>query len=131
MLLLFSFVVALAAIGIISFYIWYLTWPVVQGKVAMVNEGVTSVSQIRSPRPYRLLVFKFEHAKGSYTSMRQGLIVTSALPPRKMKGDTLPISVCCANISWSCPYRPIKEFFSVLGLLAIIVSPLAILYFLY
>lgn len=121
----------IASVCIMVFYIWYLTWPVVEGKVLNVNEGISNISKIRSPSKYRLLTYEFEYEGVKTTSSRQGLIVTSGLALNKMKGDSVRMSVCTGLRSWSCPYRPFQEFFVSLVYMGVIVSPLMILVLLY
>jgi hypothetical protein len=118
-------------VGMAGFYVWYLTWPVVVGRVHEVHEGVSDISKIRSPRKYRLLTYEFEYDGTRSFTRRQGLIVTSALSPNKKKSDPVRISVCTTNRFWSCPYRPFYELFSVISFMIIIAGPILILAFLY
>jgi len=117
--------------GIMAFYVWYLTWPVVEGIVLKVNEGVSQITATRSPSRYRLMVYEFEYGGTKSVSTRQGLIVTSALAPKKQKGDPICMSVCQNIRSWSCPRRPVLELLSCLTFIVIVNSPVLILMFLY
>ncbi len=43
-----------------GYYLWYLTWPKARGVVERVETGVSNVSQIRSPRKYRMVYYRYE-----------------------------------------------------------------------
>jgi hypothetical protein len=84
-----QFLLALSASGFAGFYLWYLTWPVVPGRVIAVHEGVSELSPIRGPRAYRLVIYEYLYEGRMYTSNRQGLVTKAGLGPRKHRGDVL------------------------------------------
>jgi hypothetical protein len=114
---------ALSASGFAGFYLWYLTWPVVPGRVIAVHEWVSELSPIRRPRAYRLVIYEHLYEGRVCTSNRQSLVTKAGLGPRKRKGDVLDVSVCRSFPSLSSPTRP---FFEGMILLAILLLHLVV-----
>lgn len=96
-----------------GYYLWYLTWPKARGVVDRVETGVSNVSQIRSPRKYRMLYYQYERNSVNFKGNRQGLFVATTWGPRKLVGSPLTISVCDRFPNLSCPYRPFYELLIV------------------
>ena len=137
------FLTVVVSVGAMAFYLWYLTWPKVEGEVLDIQKGTYEwegghfgsgklrLDRLTTPRPYCLISYSFEFDGKSHTSARQGLIVTNGLGVKKSARDKMTISVCKNNTFWSCPYRPIYEFFVSLSFMAVIAMPAVLLEFLY
>jgi hypothetical protein len=98
-------------ISLCIYYIWYLSWPVVEGKVIEVRRGLNSISKIQSPRKYRVIYYGYPFEGKEYFSSRQGLFFQNAFSPNKNEGQLLKIRVCSQHIGLSCPSRPSFELF--------------------
>lgn len=115
--MLIGVLLATISAAFVSYYVWYLTWPVVRGKVLSADTHVSNTSHIRSPRHYRLITFSYTFGDETRTSSRQGFFIKAAMGPRRQKGDNITVSVCRSVRSLSSPYRPIFEGLILLGIL--------------
>lgn len=127
--MLIAFFLAAISAAFISYYVWYLTWSVVEGKVLSADSPISNASHIRSPRHYRSITFSYTYRDETCTSSRQGFFVKAAMGPRRQQGDDIAVSICRSVRSLSSPYRPIFEGLILLGILLLFsgVSMLAIL----
>lgn len=99
----------LVALALVSFYVWYLFWPVVPGRVLEIREGVTPKNGVRGPRKYRVVVYAYTAKGKASRSTRQGLILSGAAGPGVGVGGDIKVSVCPGIPGLSCPRRPIFE----------------------
>ncbi len=118
-------VVCTIAISWLLYYIWYIFWPVIPGKVLWV--GSYSMNRtISKPIEKRLIKYRFQKGKQEYVSSRSGLYNVLGFPPDKKVGDTILISVCSPFPTLSCPRRIMFNFIFLLCMEAIALS---VLYF--
>ena len=118
MLLVITFLV-LTACGFVAFFLWYLTWPVVDGKAIDVTTHVTPKAPHTRARESRIACYDYRYGGVDYRSIRQGLITVSSLAPRVNAGDTIRVSVCTRRQSLSCPRR--VRFEATVMLIAVLV----------
>jgi hypothetical protein len=107
----------------VSFYIWYLTWPVTVGVVTHVDEWVHPGNRIVGPRKRRRLRYEYEWDSSQCGTAGQSLFLTYALSPKKDVGDSIRISICRRFPSISCPRRPGFEFAVLRVWLIFLVTP--------
>ncbi|MGQ9426413.1 hypothetical protein ACXYTJ_09930 [Gilvimarinus sp. F26214L] len=96
------------ALFLLGFYLWYLSWPTVAGRVVRIEEGRPTHSPAGREGD-RLLVYTYQFDGREYVSRRQGLFVKAAMGPNKSPGDTVLVSVCSLGSYLSCPRRPLFE----------------------
>lgn len=101
------------ALACLAYYIWYLTWPVAEGKVENVSH-ITIGSMITSDRKYRIVRYSY-HFDGEERSVsRQSLFTKRGLSANAKIGDRMPISVCIDLPMLTCPRRPLFDGFVLL-----------------
>lgn len=111
-LLAIAYVVVLALVAI-AYYIWYLTWPVAEGKVENVSRIVVPSIFFRD-RKYRIVRYGY-HFDGEERSVsRQSLFTKRGLSANAKIGDRMPLSVCIDWPMLTCPRRPLLDGFVLL-----------------
>jgi hypothetical protein len=106
--LVFLVFVMVLALGCIAYYIWYLTWPVAEGKVENVSH-ITVGSMFVRDRKYRIVRYSY-HFDGEERSVsRQSLYTKRGLSANAKIGDRMPISVCIDLPMLTCPRRPLFD----------------------
>lgn len=111
-LLIMAFVIVLA-LACLAYYIWYLTWPIAEGKVENVSRIVVP-SLFTRDRKYRIVRYNY-HFDGEERSIsRQSLFTRRGLSANAKIGDRMPISVCIDLPMLTCPRRPLFDGFVLL-----------------
>jgi hypothetical protein len=107
-----AYVVVFALVAIV-YYIWYLTWPVAEGKVENVSRIVVPTVMSGSMK-YRIVRYSY-HFDGEERSVsKQSLFTKRGLSANVKIGDRMPISVCIDLPMLSCPRRPLFDGFVLL-----------------
>lgn len=117
----FTFIIVLYV-----YYICYLTWQKRDASVKKVDVIVKEIKGVMSPKEYKIVTFEIEFDGQSYISTRQSLWMRDAMPVNKYVGSKV---ILCSNINpkESCPYRPVREFFTT-SMLAFIPISFCVLY---
>jgi hypothetical protein len=100
-----SGILVAAILGMTFYYLWFLFWPVVDGKI-LERHTRTAVLPFRKKKGGRFVVYSYVYEGRSHRSYRQGLFATAAFGPNKNIGDVVRVSVCKVKPEWSCPHRP-------------------------
>ena len=115
----------LAASSFVAFFLWYLSWPVVDGKVVDVTTRVTEKTLYVRARKSRIVCYDYRYSDVDYRSVAQGLITRGGLGPKVNVGDTIRVSVCTRWQSLSCPRR--VRFEAMVTLSIVLLSTLLVL----
>lgn len=99
-----SIFTASLGVGYFLYYFWYLSWPIVNGKVdsCYLHEIPSLIS---SKKKIRVINYKFNYCNDTYIINRQGLFLRFGFAPNLKIGDVLKIKVCPKFITLSCPER--------------------------
>ena len=116
MLLIITFLV-LTACGFVAYFLWYLTWPVVDGKVIDVTTEVTEKTLHSRARKFQIVCYEYHYGGADYRSIVRGVITRSGwFAPPVNEGDTIKFSVCTSRQSLSRPRRVRFEAMVVLSI---------------
>jgi|GEM_PF-4461111 len=119
----------LSGIGYTVFFLWYLTWPVVKGKVENISEIIDKgYLEITRPRKYRMVTYSYYYKNEKVLSSRQGLVTKRGFSPRCEVGDEILISVCKGICSLSCPRRVGFELLVLASLWALFIITALLVY---
>jgi hypothetical protein len=111
-LLAMAYVVVVALVAI-AYYLWYLTWPVAEGKVENVSCIVVPSIFFRD-RKYRIVRYSYHFDGEEHSVSRQSLFTKRGLSANVKIGDRMPISVCIDLPMLTCPRRPLLDGFVLL-----------------
>ena len=74
-------------VGYIVYYLWHLTWPIVEGTV--IDSYVHKMpSVVSSRRKYKIVNYQFEYGNETYSSNRLGLFMRFGFAPNVLKGES-------------------------------------------
>lgn len=104
----------LSVICCTTYYVWYLTWPVVDGKITDVEEGVRPSDGVVGPRKYRFITYEYYVEGEKSVSSVQSLFLSGALGPKKLIGEPIRVAYCRPFPRASCPRRPLVDGFALM-----------------
>lgn len=102
---------SLLALGCITYYIWYLTWPVVEGQVENVSRIVIKGIAITRPKEFRIVRYSYNFYGKECSASKQSLFTKRGFSPRVGKGDKILVSVCADLPFLTCPRRALFDGF--------------------
>lgn len=111
-LLAIAYVVVVALMAI-AYYIWYLTWPIAEGKVENVSRIVVPNMFFRD-RKYRIVRYSYHFDGEEHSVTKQSLFTKRGLSANAKIGERMPLSVCIDLPMLTCPRRPLFEGFVLL-----------------
>lgn len=97
-----------------GYYLWYLTWPIVNGQVVG-SHFYEIPSVVRSTRYSRIISYKFDCDGHTIYSNKQGLFVKHGMTFNLLKSDKLRIRACSLMIHLSCPDNKLKNLLHLMA----------------
>lgn len=93
-------------LALLSFvwYLFYLTWPVVEGGVKATTNIVVP-GMLTPPKKFRIVRFRYRFEGKEYSATRASLFTRRGLAPRVNIGDRIKVSVCIDLPQLTCPRR--------------------------
>jgi len=117
--LFFNVLLAITFISFVFMYLWFLTWPKVQGEI---KERFIWESGSQFKWKFKLTYIDYEHQGEKKTCTRQSVIVKNGFGTKRPLGSSIKVSVCPLMPSMSVPFRPYIELLILIFMTLVLVG---------